>query len=305
MTQDKMADRELFSQHLVEALPFIRDFSGKTVVIKYGGAAMIRDDLKAGFCRDIALLRFVGVHPIVVHGGGPKVTELMRRLGKDATFVDGLRVTDKETVDIAEMVLCGLVGKEIVARINQEGGRAVGLSGKDAGLIRARKLEYVREEDATPVDMGYVGEITAIDGSLLTTLDGAGFIPVISSLGVSEDGHAYNINADTVAGEIAHALHAERLILLTDTPGILRDVNDPGSLISTVTQSEIGELRREGIISKGMIPKVEACLRALAGGVGRTHIIDGRVPHSVILELFTKQGVGTMIVHPPSQGGVS
>ncbi len=297
MSENLRADRELFSQHLMEALPFIRDFWGKTVVIKYGGAAMVKEELKAEFCRDIALLHFVGIRPVIIHGGGPKVTDLMKRLGKDAEFVDGLRVTDKETVDIAEMVLSGAVGKEIVAMINREGGKAVGLSGKDAGLIKARKLEYKRESDAAPVDIGYVGEITKINPELLTVLDKSEFIPVISPLGVSDDGHAYNINADTVAGEIARALKAERLILLTDTMGILRDINDPVSLISTVTPSEIDELRAEGIISKGMLPKVQACLRALQGGVNKAHIIDGRIPHSVVLEMFSLEGVGTQIVH--------
>lgn len=298
MSECSKPNNELIVQHLMEALPYIRSFSGKIVVIKYGGAAMVEEELKTEFCRDIALLRFVGVRPIVVHGGGPMVTGLMNRLGKDAEFVDGLRVTDKETVDIAEMVLCGLVGKEIVAKINQEGGRAVGLSGKDANLICVEKLEYVRKSNDTPIDIGYVGKVTHINPEILMALDRSEFIPVISPLGVSQDGMAYNINADTVAGEIAYALHAERLILLTDTPGILRDVNDPASLITSADPKEVEQLRKEGVISKGMIPKVEACLRSLSGGVRKAHIIDGRIRHSVILELFTDQGIGTQIVQP-------
>lgn len=303
MMDSNKSSRELFSQHLTEALPYIREFYGKTIVVKYGGAAMTQEGLKTGFCRDIALLRFVGLRPVVVHGGGPKVTELMNRLGKDAQFVDGLRVTDKETVDIAEMVLCGLVGKEIVAKIAGEGGKAVGLSGKDGGLILTRRKEHIRELDSKPVDIGYVGEVVKINPEVLHALDKAEFIPVISPLGMSEEGHAYNINADTVAGEIAHALSAERLILLTDTPGILLDVEDPESLCSSLTPERIAEMRADGTISKGMLPKVEACLRALDGGVRKTHIVDGRVPNSLILELFTNEGIGTEIAYPAEPGG--
>ncbi|MGC9329482.1 MAG: acetylglutamate kinase [Candidatus Hinthialibacter sp.] len=291
-----MVNRELFSQHLIEALPYIRNFSGKIIVIKYGGAAMSREELKQEFCRDIVLLDYVGMRPVVVHGGGPQVTSVMKRLGKDAQFVDGLRVTDKETIDIAEMVLTGLVGKEIVARMNQEGGRAVSLSGKDANLIRARKLMHRNAADPSQdIDIGYVGEIESINPEILFTLEKSGFIPVVSPVGVGADGHAYNVNADTVAGEIAAALHAERLILLSDIPGVLRDVKNPDSLVTSLTVSGITEMISSGKAEGGMIPKLKACLRGLGGGVKKAHIIDGRTPHSVLLELFTDTGVGTQI----------
>ncbi|MBN2328891.1 MAG: acetylglutamate kinase [Candidatus Omnitrophica bacterium] len=291
-----MVNRELFSQHLIEALPYIRNFSGKIIVIKYGGAAMSREELKQEFCRDIVLLDYVGMRPVVVHGGGPQVTGLMKRLGKDAQFVDGLRVTDKETIDIAEMVLTGLVGKEIVARMNQEGGRAVSLSGKDANLIRARKLKPRSHTDPSQeIDLGYVGEIESINPEILFSLEKSGFIPVVSPVGVGADGHAYNVNADTVAGEIAAALHAERLILLSDIPGVLKDVKNSDSLVTSLTVSGVADMISSGRAEGGMIPKLKACLRGLGGGVKKAHIIDGRTPHSVLLELFTDTGVGTQI----------
>ncbi|MFB3786344.1 MAG: acetylglutamate kinase [bacterium] len=291
-----MEDRELFSRHLIEALPYIRKFYQKTIVIKYGGAAMVNEALNQEFCRDIVLLDYVGMRPIVVHGGGPQVTDLMRRLGKDTQFVDGLRVTDKETIDIAEMVLTGYVGKDIVARINLEGGRAVNLSGKDANLIRARKLvHHSLANPAQEIDIGFVGEVEAINPKVLNTLEEGGFIPVISPVGMGPDGNAYNINADTIAGEIARALKAERLILLSDIPGVLRDKNDPDSMITSLSAGEAGLLIANGKAAGGMIPKLKACLRALSGGVRKTHIIDGRVPHSVLLELFTDTGVGTQV----------
>ena len=293
-----MSDRDLFSQHLVEALPYIRQFHGKTVVIKYGGAAMVQEELKQEFCRDVVLLDYVGIKPVVVHGGGPQVTRLMKRLGKDSQFIDGLRVTDKETVDIVEMVLAGGVGKEIVARINLEGGRAVGLSGKDANLIRTRRLLHTRLDDPTQqIDIGFVGEIESINVRVLEALEQSGFVPVISPVGVGHEGHAYNINADIVAGEVARALVAERLILLTDAPGVLKDRNDPGSLVSSMRASEAQTLLESGVAEGGMIPKLQACLRALDGGVRKSHIIDGRVPHSLLLELFTNIGIGTQVYH--------
>jgi acetylglutamate kinase len=297
------ATRDLFSQHLIEALPYIREFSGKTVVVKFGGAAMLNDDLKLEFARDVVLLDYVGVRIVVVHGGGPKVSELMHRLGKTPEFIRGLRVTDKETVDIAEMVLAGLIGKEIVATINLEGGRAVGLSGKDAGLIRVvkQKLEPAQENEPA-LDLGYVGQIQQVNADVIRALDQAGFIPVIAPLGMGSDGAAYNINADTVAGELAAALRAERLVLLTDTPGILARPGDPSKLLSTLTPSQAKQLINAGIITGGMIPKVLACLRALEAGVGKTHIIDGRVPHSLLLELFTDSGIGTEITSNPPPG---
>ncbi len=291
-----MSDRELFSKHLIEALPYIRYFYAKTIVIKYGGAAMSDESLKQEFCRDIVLMDYVGMRPIVVHGGGPQVTALMKRLGKNAQFVDGLRVTDKETIDIAEMVLTGGVGKDIVARINLEGGNAVGLSGKDANLIRTKKFIHRSLIDPTQeIDIGYVGEVESINPQVLNTLEDGGFIPVISSVGMGSDGHAYNINADTMAGEIARALKSERLLLLTDTQGILKQKDDNQSLITSLSASDAQALITSGVAQGGMIPKIQSCLRALGGGVKKTHIIDGRMPHSVLLELLTDTGIGTQI----------
>jgi len=291
-----MKDRIKFSEHLIEALPYIRHFYGKSVVIKYGGAAMSNDTLKKEFCRDIVLLAYVGMRPVVVHGGGPQVTELMKRLGKDTKFIDGLRVTDKETIDIAEMVLTGHVGKEIIALMNQEGGNAVCLSGKDANLIRARKIVHRRVSDpSVEIDIGFVGEVDSINPQIIRSLEDGGFIPVISPVGIGEDGHAYNINADTIAGEIAAALNAERLILLSDIPGVLKDVDDADSLITSLPASKTMKLIESGAAAGGMIPKLKACLRGLEGGVKKTHIIDGRMPHSVLLELFTDTGIGTQI----------
>jgi len=278
----------LFPKYLLEALPYIQQFHGKTIVIKYGGAAMKNSEMQREFIKDVVLLRFVGIRPVLVHGGGPRITEMMTRLGKDAQFVNGLRVTDKETVDIAEMVLAGTVNKGLVALINQEGGKAVGLSGKDGNLLRARKKEGV--------DLGFVGEVDSVDPSLLKTLDDSGFIPVVSPLGFGADGNSYNINADTVAGEIAASLIAHRLVLLTDTPGVLRDAKNPSSLISSFALSEIPSMTKEGILAGGMIPKVAACERALNAGVSKAHIVDGRVPHVLLLELFTDHGAGTEIV---------
>ncbi len=295
---------ELFSQHLIEALPYIRKYRGKTVVVKFGGAAMVNDALKREFARDVVLLDYVGMKVVVVHGGGPKVSELMQRLGKTPAFIQGLRVTDKETVDIAEMVLTGLIGKEIVATINLEGGRAVGLSGKDAGFIQAIKHELAPAAENEPIqDLGYVGDIRRVDAEVIEVLDRDGFIPVIAPLGMGPDGAAYNINADTVAGEIAASVKAERLVLLTDTPGILEKPGEPSTLISTLTPNEAIERMNSGVIGGGMIPKVNACLRALESGVHKTHIIDGRVPHSLLLELFTDRGIGTQIVSAPAVTG--
>lgn len=295
-----MTDRDLFSQHLIEALPYIRNFNGKIVVIKYGGHAMIDENLKQEFCRDVVLLDYVGLRPIVVHGGGPQVTSMMKRLGKEARFVDGLRVTDKETVEIAEMVLTGLVGKDIVSRMNTEGGRAVGLSGKDANLLRARKRMHRSPTDPSrEIDIGFVGEVEAVDPKVLISLEENGFIPVISPVGFGLDGEAYNINADTVAGEIARSLKAERLILLTDTTGVLEDRSESKSIISSLSANQAKQMITSGKAEGGMIPKLEACLRAIGGGVRKAHIIDGRVPHSVLLELFTDTGVGTQVFPDP------
>jgi acetylglutamate kinase len=282
---------------LIEALPYIRKFSGKTIVVKYGGHAMTDETLRHSFARDIVLLRYVGMHPIIVHGGGPQIGETMQRMGLEVHFVEGLRVTDAETMDIVEMVLGGKLNKEIVATINLHGGQAVGLSGKDANLITATKKYVYRqapqEDSPEKIDIGQVGEVTAINNTIIQVLETNGFIPVISPTGVGEHGESYNINADTAAGDIAVALKAEKLLFLTDVAGILdRD----RKLLSTLNPDTIASLKRDGVIDGGMLPKVDACLKALEQGVVKTHIIDGRVPHAVLLELFTDRGVGTEIV---------
>ena len=283
---------------LVEALPYIQQFYGKTIVIKYGGNAMINDDLKEKVMQDIALMKYVGIRPVIVHGGGPDITGFLKKVGKESDFVAGLRVTDEETIEIAEMVLDGKVNSEIVNLLNRRGVRAVGLSGKDAGLIKARKkLATVYEgEDTKKVDIGYVGEVEQVDTGILEDLLDQGYVPVIAPIGVGDGGESYNINADYVAAEIAGALQAEKLLLLTDIEGIYKDFNDKSSFISTLHLPEAKEYIKEGIIAGGMIPKVEACLTALEQGAGKTHIIDGRLAHSIILEIFTSRGIGTQVV---------
>ena len=283
---------------LIEALPYIRRFYDRRIVIKYGGAAMEDETLIHSVMEDIVLMKYVGIRPIIVHGGGPRITAWMDKVGKVPEFVQGLRVTDAETVEIAEMVL-GSINKEIVARINQHGGKAIGLSGKDANLILAEKQEtQVTDEDGhqIDIDLGYVGKIIGVNTESITTLDNADYIPVITPIGVGIDGQTYNINADTMAGEIASAFQAEKLILLTDTRGILRDLSDTASLMSTIHIREVDQLIDEGFIAGGMLPKVDACTTALMGGVYKTHIIDGRIPHSLLLEIFTEGGIGTEIV---------
>ena len=283
---------------LIEALPYIRRFYDRRIVIKYGGAAMEDETLIHSVMEDIVLMKYVGIRPIIVHGGGPRITEWMDKVGKVPEFVQGLRVTDAETVEIAEMVL-GSINKEIVARINQHGGKAIGLSGKDANLILAEKQEtQVTDEDGhqIDIDLGYVGKIIGVNTESITALDKADYIPVITPIGVGVEGQTYNINADTMAGEIASAFQAEKLILLTDTRGILRDLSDTASLMPTIHLREIDQLIDEGFIAGGMIPKVDACTTALMGGVYKTHIIDGRIPHSLLLEVFTEGGIGTEIV---------
>lgn len=283
---------------LIEALPYIRRFYDRRIVIKYGGAAMEDEELIHSVMQDIVLMKYVGIRPIIVHGGGPRITAWMDKVGKEPEFVQGLRVTDAETVEIAEMVL-GLINKEIVARINQHGGKAIGLSGKDANLILAEKQEtQVTDEGGQQidVDLGYVGKIIGVNTESITALDRAGYIPVITPIGVGVNGQTYNINADTMAGEIASAFQAEKLILLTDTRGILRDLSDTSSLIPTIHMREVDKFIEEGFIAGGMLPKVEACTTALMGGVYKTHIIDGRIPHSLLLEVFTEGGIGTEIV---------
>lgn len=283
---------------LIEALPYIQEFHGKTVVIKYGGNAMINGELKHSVIQDIILMKYVGMKPVVVHGGGPEITGMLKQLGKESSFVSGLRVTDAETVAIAEMVLVGKINTEIVSLLNHHGAKAVGLSGKDAELIVAAKhLAKVHENGQVhEVDIGYVGDVVRINTDIIDTLLNSGYIPVIAPIGVSKDNESYNINADYVAGEVAGALKAEKLVLLTDIEGIYRDYQDKATFISSLNFDEAQEMITTGSIGGGMIPKVEACIRALSGGTVKTHIVDGRQPHSLLLEVFTKEGIGTEVV---------
>jgi len=281
---------------LTEALPYIRRFRGKTVVIKYGGNAMVDEELKSGFARDVVLMKLVGINPIVVHGGGPQIGRLLEKLGKESRFVDGMRVTDSETMDVVEMVLGGLVNKEIVNLITHHGGRAVGLTGKDGDLIRARKLTIKRhtpELDAPEIiDIGHVGEVESIDTGIVDMLIGGDFIPVIAPIGVGNDGHSYNINADLVAGHLAEVLKAEKLILLTNTPGLL---DKQGKLLTGLRVRDVQRLIGDGTVQGGMLPKIGCVMSALNSGISAAHIIDGRVAHAVLVELFTDEGVGTLI----------
>ena len=281
---------------LIEALPYIRHFHGKTIVIKYGGNAMVDEVLKKSFARDIVLMKLVGINPVIVHGGGPQISKLLEQIGKESEFIDGMRVTDRETMDIVEMVLGGLVNKEIVNLINSQGGKAVGLSGKDGGMIQAEKLTIKKDDPEARVpeiiDIGHVGRVKYIDPGLVRTLDTKNFIPVVAPIGVGEDGHTYNINADSVAGALAATLQAEKLILLTNTPGVL---NQQEELVTGLSADEINDLISKGVIKGGMLPKVGCALEALAGGVNTAQIIDGRIEHAVLLEIFTDSGVGTLI----------
>ena len=282
---------------LIEALPYIRSFHNKTVVVKYGGAAMVENALKKGVALDIILMRYVGIKPVLVHGGGPQIARAMEKAGLEPRFINGLRVTDEATMAIVETVMVGQINQEIVALLNENGGKAVGLSGKDGGLIRAKRaLLRKRREDGSleEVDIGLVGEVVEVNVQVIHALEERGFIPVIAPTGVGEDGLTYNINADLAAGEIAAALKAEKLVLLTDTDGIL---DRKGGLISTLSRKEIEGLIADGTISEGMLPKVRACLRALDGGVRKAHIINGKVPHALLLEIFTPEGVGTEIIN--------
>lgn len=282
---------------LIESLPYIRKFYGKVFVIKYGGSAQVKEDLKNAFAQDIVLLNYIGIRPVIVHGGGPKISSVMEKMGKKPKFVQGQRVTDKETMDIVEMVLGGLVNKEIVSLINSHGGKAVGMSGKDGELIRAKRKLVKRTSPETGadtlIDLGLVGEVTSVNTHVLSSLEKEGFIPVISPIGVGSKGETLNINADYVAASIASTLKAEKFILLTDVPGIMDKKNQ---IISTLTEKQIKKLVRDRTITGGMLPKVQACLKAVEGGVSKTHIIDGRVPHCLLLEIFTKKGIGTEIV---------
>lgn len=281
---------------LTEAMPYIRRFRGKTVVIKYGGNAMVDEALKSGFARDIVLMKLVGINPVVVHGGGPQIGKLLEKIGKKSEFVDGMRVTDTETMDVVEMVLGGQVNKEIVSLINRHGGSAVGLTGKDGDLIRARKLNIERnsaELDAPEIiDLGHVGDVESIDASIVDILVGGNFIPVIAPIGVGADGRSYNINADLVAGRMAEVLKAEKLILLTNTAGLL---NKDGKLLTGLNAADVEKLIEDGTIHGGMLPKIACALSAVNSGVKSCHIIDGRVTHAVLVELFTDEGVGTLI----------
>jgi len=281
---------------LIEALPYIRRFSGMTIVIKYGGNAMVDDALKNSFARDIVLMKAVGINPIVVHGGGPQIGKLREQIGKKSEVVQGMRVTDSETMDVVEMVLGGLVNKEIVNLLNRKGGNAVGLTGKDGDMIRAHKLTFKKTapEMNTPeiIDIGHVGEVTSIDPAVINMLVSGDFIPVVAPIGVGEDGQSYNINADLVAGKLAEILGAEKLILLTNTAGLL---DKEGKLLTGLSAARVNELIEDGTIYGGMLPKIRCALEAVQAGVGTSHIIDGRVQHAVLLEIFTDEGVGTLI----------
>ncbi len=281
---------------LTEALPYIQRFQGRTIVIKYGGNAMIDEKLKSGFARDVVLMKLIGLNPVIVHGGGPQIGDLLRRLGKESEFFRGMRVTDSETMDVVEMVLGGLVNKEIVNLINKHGGRAVGLTGKDGDLIRARRLTFEKAapEMSAPeiIDIGHVGEVASIDAAVVSMLVDSDFIPVIAPIGVGDDGLSYNINADLVAGRMAEVMHAEKLILLTNTPGLL---DADGQVLTGLTARKVQALIDTGVIHGGMLPKIASALDAVRSGVNSAHIIDGRVEHAVLLEVFTDAGVGTLI----------
>lgn len=287
---------------LVEALPYIRRFYQKTVVIKYGGHAMVADELKEDFAQDIVLMKYIGIHPVVVHGGGPQIGKMLERLGKKSEFRAGMRVTDAETMDIVEMVLAGKINKEIVTFINRHGGQAMGLSGKDCQLIKARKLQLFRyrADDRPPeiIDIGQVGEVHQINAEVLRTLTQSGMIPIIAPIGVGENGEAFNINADLVAGSIASAMRTEKLLLMTDVAGVM-DAN--GELVSSMTVAEAADMLQDEVLRGGMIPKVQCAIDAVQGGVKKVHIIDGRVPHAILLELLTDSGVGTEIAKNPTE----
>ena len=289
LDMDRMIQR---AEVLLEALPYLQAFQGRTLVIKYGGAAMEKADLKEQFARDVLLLRLIGIRPVIVHGGGPQIGALMKRLGKEPQFVGGMRVTDPETMEIVEMMLGGKINKEIVGLINLHGAHAVGLSGKDGNLLRARRRLH-RMPDGTEVDIGLVGDVEAVNGDMIRLLVEAGLIPVIAPVGVGANGETYNINADLVAGDVAAALRAEKLIHLTDVQGIN---GEDGKLISRLTKREAERLIKSGVIDGGMLPKVESSLKAIEGGAAKAHIIDGRIAHAVLLEVFTHEGIGTEIV---------
>ena len=282
---------------LAEALPYIKHFRKKTIVVKYGGNAMVDEGLKEGFARDIVLMKLVGINPVVVHGGGPQINQLLDKIGKESQFIQGMRVTDRETMDIVEMVLGGLVNKDIVNLVNRHGGKAVGLSGKDGGLIRARKMIVTGKDDpalSAPeiIDIGHVGEVESVDPEIVTLLESGEYIPIIAPIGVDSDGQTYNINADIVAGTLARTLMAEKLVLMTNTPGVL---DDSGEVMTGLTATEVDTMVKSGAIHGGMLPKVSCALDAVKSGVRTAHIIDGRVEHALLLEVFSDEGVGTLI----------
>lgn len=283
----------LKAEILAEALPYIRAYHGKTIVIKYGGNAMVEERLKESFARDVILLKLVGMNPVVVHGGGPQIDEALKKIGKTGTFIQGMRVTDEETMEVVEWVLGGEVQQDIVMLINHFGGQAVGLTGKDGGLIRAKKMLFADEKNAgKTIDLGFVGEIEAINPAVVKALQDDAFIPVISPIGFSEEGQAYNINADLVAGKMAEILHAEKLVMMTNIPGVM---DKSGTLLTDLTAREIEGLFADGTISGGMLPKISSALDAAKSGVNSVHIIDGRIEHSLLLEILTEQAFGTMI----------
>ena len=283
---ERLQDAHEKAAILAEALPYIREFSGRTVVLKYGGHAMDDPDLAELFAQDVVLMRLVGMNPVVVHGGGPQITDLMRRLGKEPEFIDGLRVTDAETVDIARMALVGKVNREIVTALNRHGSYAIGFSGEDAGLLRV---------EARDPRLGFVGDVRHVDPAILERVLREELIPVVATIGVDDEGQAYNVNADTVASAIAAALHAEKLVYLTDVAGIYADFDDPSTLISQTDVAGLQRLLDAGKVGEGMIPKVRSCIEALGDGVHRAHVLDGRIPHVLLLEFFTREGVGTVI----------
>lgn len=283
-----MKDAMYKASILMEALPYIKEHFGKTVVIKYGGNAMVNDELKESIASDVVLMKFVGMNPVIVHGGGPEISKFMKKSGKEVKFVDGLRVTDAETMEIVKMVLVGKVNKEIVTLINRHGRLAAGVSGDDGDLIHARKKEG-------KVDLGFVGEVEEIEPKLIKDLVNEDFVPVVASVGIGRDGLSYNINADLVAGEVAAAIGADKIIFLTDVAGLYEDFEDKDSLISELSQSECRSMVDEKRVMQGMLPKLTGCLKALEAGVSRAHILDGTIPHALLLEVFTKEGVGTMI----------
>ncbi len=287
----RLLDNEHWSDVLIQAMPYFKQWVGKTVVVKYGGNAMLNEELKQAVMKDIVLLSTIGIKVVLVHGGGPEINKMLDKVGKESKFINGLRYTDSETMEIVQMVLTGKLNKDIVGLLLQEGGKAVGLSGVDSGLLRARKIE----KDG--IDLGFVGEVTQVHPEIITDLLNHDFIPVISTVALGETGdeNRYNINADTAAAKIAVALKAEKFVQLTNVPGVLKDVNDPKSLITRIPMPTVPQLIESGVIAGGMIPKIECCMIALKGGVPRTHIIDGRVPHSLLIEMFSDRGIGTML----------